>query len=120
TKVVDNIAYVNVKKINSNSSVSNEQDILKYAQEDRDVLQLQIDTINPDVIFTSETTFKAYQVIYDLVVGDLQNVKQLVCKDQTFIYAEHQNLKIIKTYHPSYFALSQELTASSLHRLLNQ
>lgn len=118
TLYVDNIAYVNVKKVNSNKAVSDKKDILKFAEKDKDLLRKQIDVINPDIIFTSNTTFEAYQLIFDLVFSDFKNVKRYDCKKQNFIYAEHQHRKIIKLYHPSSFALTQEDTAKILFQLL--
>ena len=118
TKCVDNIAYVNVKKVNCNQPISNKKDILKHAEIDTDILKKQIDSINPDVIFTSSTTFEAYQIIFNLLIGDFKNVKRHTCKGQNFLYAEHKQRKIIKLFHPSCFALNQRGVESTLLKLL--
>ena len=114
-KYVDNIAYVNIKKIEGNKK-SNNSDIMKYAEKDRDILQCQIDEINPDVIFISDS--KHYEKIYNL-----KNIDKTVCKEVKsgkckFKLFKHNNRRIIKIHHPSYLK-NQKETFNSIVDLLN-
>lgn len=53
-------AYLNLKKTCENKSVSNNNDLLKYALHDKEYLKQQINLINPEVIYCGGT-FKFYR-----------------------------------------------------------
>ena len=91
--ILNDIAYVNIKKECENKSKSDDTDINKYAQNDKALLKEQIDLISPNIIFCSATTYKAYINLYN----DITKLNNNCFK--------HNNRLIIKYYHPSYFQI---------------
>lgn len=92
--IIDSIAYVNVKKICENKTSSNDAEILKYAMNDKPFLHEQINLINPDIVFCSKITFKAYKEIFG---EELEQINSICYK--------HNNRLILKFVHPSYFQI---------------
>ena len=92
--ILNDIAYVNIKKECQNKAKSNDGEIIEYARRDKDLLIEQIDLISPNVIFCNNATFISYKILY----GELEAIN-----DNCFI---HNNRLIIKYYHPSYFQIS--------------
>lgn len=117
---IDNIAYVNIKKIEGLKK-SNYKDIMNYAIKDSDILKLQIDKINPDIIFTSDLNF--YKAIFGLKNLNEYNLKKYQSesnKKLKLLSIEHNNRKIIKVYHPSYFGINQEKTFETILNFLKK
>lgn len=107
---LDSIAYVNVKKLCENKTTSKEKDILQYADVDKILLKKQIDLIQPNVVFCSTTTFKAYKKIYPQ-----NNLKEL----NKICYKDGQKL-VLKFRHPSYFQIKggRKTNFTDLHQSL--
>lgn len=95
--VLDSIAYVNVKKSCENLSVSSDQDILDFANRDKDFLGEQINLINPDVVFCSNVTFVAYKLLFK-EDGELIKINQVCYR--------HKDRLILCYNHPSYFQIA--------------
>lgn len=116
TNFINAIAYVNVKKINENRKKSNHKDILAYANADSDLLKCQIDNINPDVIYTSNTTMQSYRIIYG--DQDINLIKAVSCGRQVFELHMHKNRKIIKTFHPSAYPIKGRFAFETIKKLI--
>lgn len=116
TNYIDNVAYVNVKKINENKKTSLAKDILSYAIKDADLLKYQMDRINPDVIFTSNVTLEAYKIIHN--IQNFESVKAIDCGIDSFELYLHGNRRIIKTFHPSAFPVGQKHAFYCLKELI--
>lgn len=93
--ILNDIAYVNIKKNCENKTRTNSSDIITYAKNDRQYLIKQIDLINHDVIFCSETTFRAYKILHSEYLLQLNTI----CN-------RHDNRLIINYKYPSYFQIS--------------
>lgn len=93
--ILNDIAYVNIKKHCENKTSTDDNDIITYAQRDKEYLIQQIDAINPNVIFCNNTTFKAYNILYTKEIVTLTN-----------ICYKHKNRLIINYKHPSYFQIA--------------
>ena len=93
--ILNDIAYVNIKKQCDNKTKTNDSEILQYALGDKDLLIEQIDLINPDVIFCNPITFKAYSNIYE---NKLEALNEICFK--------YDNRLILKFRHPSYFQIA--------------
>jgi hypothetical protein len=93
--ILDAIAYVNVKKNCENKTKTDDSDILRYAQQDKDLLAEQIDLINPHIVFCSNITFISYQQIYE---NELTQINSICYR--------HKDRLILHFRHPSYFQIS--------------
>ncbi len=91
--IINDIAYVNIKKKHQNKTKSENADIIQYAKADKELLIKQIDLISPDIVFCDKTTFNAYNILY----GKLDKLNNNCYK--------HNNRLIISYYHPSYFQI---------------
>jgi hypothetical protein len=109
--ILDSIAYVNIKKQCDNLTKSKDNDILNFAQKDKELLLEQIDLINPDVIFCSKVTFKAYKHIYE---GNIEEINRICFK--------HNGRLVINFFHPSFFQISggRETIFNSLKEALEK
>lgn len=112
SKYVDNIAYVNIKKIEGYKQ-STEEDILDRAEQDRHLLKYQIDEIKPEIVFTSNLDH--YRKIYE--IKDKWGIKKIKSGKLTFASLEHKNRLILKIHHPS-FLKKQTETFNSIIDLL--
>ncbi|MDN3594653.1 hypothetical protein [Zunongwangia endophytica] len=115
TKTIDNVAYINIKKLNENRKKSVYNDIISYARKDKDLLEFQIESINPDIIFVSQTTLDAYKIIYGY--DKLILIDFIECGKVTFKLYKHGCRKIIKTFHPSAFPVKQAKAFKALKQL---
>lgn len=105
----DNIAYVNIKKDTNRGEgdwVSEYEDIMKYAVNDKDLLIRQIEMINPKVIMCC-ATFDFLKIMYPEIFEISHNLFKL--KDRY----------IISHSHPSYFKKSYEQEFKELTEALN-
>jgi hypothetical protein len=64
-RIVDSIAYVNVKKNAGGTSKSNNNEIAQYAVSDKEFLKRQLNLINPNIIFCGGTinSLKQYLIL---------------------------------------------------------
>ncbi len=118
TKTIDNVAYINIKKLNENRKKSVYSDIISYAKKDKDLLEFQIESIDPDIIFVSQTTLNAYKIIYgynNIILTDF-----IKCGKETFELYKHGSRKIIKTFHPSAFPVKQAKAYQVLKQLYDR
>jgi len=93
--ILNDIAYVNVKKQCDNKTKTNDGEILEYANRDKQLLETQIELINPDIVFCNPVTFKAYSIIFGNQLIKLNDV----CY-------KHNNRLILNFRHPSYFQIA--------------
>jgi len=93
--ILDSIAYVNVKKNCENKTHTDDGEILKYAQEDKNLLMEQIDLINPHVVFCNNITFASYRHIYE---NELIQINSICYR--------HKDRLILHFRHPSYFQIA--------------
>jgi hypothetical protein len=94
---VDDVALVEVKKLNEGASTSDNSDIKKYAKEDREFLQEQIEILNPDVIICCYTGDS-----YDQFRTPNEEYVELFRKSNCPCYKDGNRL-CIDFYHPSSF-----------------
>jgi len=98
---IDDIALVNIKKIDLNLRGSNNKDIDKFAKEDKDFLKKQIEIINPHIIFCGGT-FDSYEIMYDYEqMTEIQRISFVksgkTYKESCFL---HNNRLVIDYFHP--------------------
>lgn len=94
----DNLAIVEVKKINEERKFSNSNDLMKYAIGDREFLKRQLDILNPQVVLCANT-LEYYDAIYDWTyLAD----KKLISNGNTSCWLTDNRL-VIGFYHPSTF-----------------
>ena len=93
-----NSELVEVKKINEENNFSNNNDLNKYAIDDRDFLKRQIDLIAPHVVLCANT-LDFYEAIYDWThLSD----KRLISIGNTNCWFTDKRL-VVGFYHPSTF-----------------
>lgn len=63
---LSHLAVVNVKKING-SSVSNDEDLGKYVEDNRELLRREIESVQPQIIVCGNT-FSYLQMIFDIKI----------------------------------------------------
>jgi len=99
-KYIDDIAIIDIKKIDEDKRRSYPTEIRNYAKKDKIYLRQQIELINPQLIICGGT-FDYYQIIYDNNVNQkievLAGVKPP--KKNSFV---HNNRIVIDFYHPGY------------------
>lgn len=88
-----NTAYVNIKKQCENKSKSNNNEIIKYAKEDKDFLVKQINIIDPDIIYCAGT-FNSYRYL----TSDIIEIKKGVYKTGNRIIVDFYHLAHRKGY----------------------
>ncbi|MCW3805739.1 hypothetical protein [Plebeiibacterium marinum] len=93
--VLNDIAYVNVKKQCDNKTKTSDSEILEYANRDKQLLVSQIELINPDIVFCNSVTLKVYLIMY----GDQLTKLNDICY-------KHNNRLILNFRHPSYFQIA--------------
>ena len=98
-ETIDDIAMVEVKKLNEGKKVSSNSDIMKYAKRDNKFLKEQIDLINPQVVLCGNTG-DFYDIIYadDSSCKESERLSPDLSKCACWKY--HDRL-IIDFYHPS-------------------
>lgn len=92
---VNDIAIIEVKKLNEGKGSSSYNDIRYYARKDRDFIREQIELINPDIIFCCSTG----DFYGDDIYGDEQ-WEHLVHDSRCDCY-KHGNRLVIDFFHPS-------------------
>ena len=92
----DDIAVVEVKKLNEENDSSNNREIFDYAFKDKILLRQQIDLINPDIVICC-STFDCYDVIYDY---SYDNEEELVQIEKCGCWKLNNRL-VVDFYHPS-------------------
>jgi hypothetical protein len=95
-EILNDISVINIKKIPGKSS-ANENELKAYFDKYKDILEEQINLINPQVIICGMT----FRYISELIEGFDENlVQQLDC---TNFYIDTKNNRIyIDAYHPNF------------------
>lgn len=92
----DDIAIVEVKKLNEENISSNNKEIEKYAKEDQELLKQQIEIINPDIIICGNT-LNSFDLIYNYTY---EIEETLVTIDKVTAW-NIDNRFVIDFYHPT-------------------
>lgn len=100
---VNDIALIEVKKLNEGNGRSSYSDIRYYARRDKDFIKEQIELTNPNIIFCCSTG----DFYSDDIYGDEEWV-HLICDSKCNCY-QHGNRLIIDFYHPSTRSGQREL-----------
>jgi hypothetical protein len=113
------VAIVEVKKIEGTSS-SNNLEIESYARKDKDLLQEQIELIDPQVVFCCGTN-KSYELIFDwksegAVTGVNYFEHDSGISSSFWI---HEGRLIIYFYHPSNYTVSAEAHYDLLCKMIH-
>jgi hypothetical protein len=96
------IAIVEVKKFDDDSHNSKRKDILYYAKRDSQLLQEQIELINPNIILCGGT-FDAYEDgIYENEKDKITHEYYGVLENISASIYNHKKRTILNFYHPSY------------------
>jgi hypothetical protein len=93
---LDDVARVEIKKINTESKLSSNSDIKKYAINDKDYLREQIELINPQIIICcggSQLILDCYDIIFE---NHIKNEKKI--SDSVWL---SNNRIVLDFYHPS-------------------
>jgi hypothetical protein len=93
---VNDIAIIELKKVNEGKGSSNYNDIRNYVRNDRDFIKEQIELINPDIIFCCSTG----DFYSDDIYGDEPWDRELI-KDSRCGCYKHRNRLVIDFFHPS-------------------
>ena len=110
---VNDIAIIEVKKLNEGKGSSSYNDIRYYARKDRDFIKEQIDLVNPDIIFCCSTG----DFYSDDIYGD-EDWLPLICDSKCNCY-KHGNRLVIDFYHPSTRSKQREKELFDiLHRMI--
>lgn len=114
-KYNNDIAIVEVKKVNEELSRSNNNTINSYAMQDSAFLREQIDLINPLVVVCCGTSTAYGDFIYGddewKMIYSIQEPKPCACFN-------HNNRLVIDFYHPTLIATSPRMMFDLLCRLL--
>lgn len=103
------IAIVEVKKFDDDSHSSNPNDILYYAKRDSQLLQEQIELINPNIILCGGT-FGVYEDgIYENEKNKIAHEYYGVVENIDASIYNHRNRTILNFYHPSYTKSAETL-----------
>jgi hypothetical protein len=100
---VNDIAIIEVKKLNERKPSSNNADIKKYAIKDRELIKEQFKLINPDIIVCCSTGDYYDEDIY----GDEPWIQLLPSPIKKCNCYKHGNRLVIDFYHPSYKSEAQ-------------
>jgi hypothetical protein len=92
---LDDIAIVEVKKKYEDKSISNNNEIKKYAKRDAKLLREQIDLINPNIVLCCYTQ-DSYDLIYEGVY--YEEISPIIKKCRCWKFGERL---VIDFYHPS-------------------
>jgi len=96
---IDDIAYINVKKLNEERTTSDDQDLMWYASNDKEFLQKQIELISPDIIICGGT-FKFLREIFN--ADEFENIATL-------------NISKNKNYSRSCFSFKKRIIIDYCH-----
>jgi hypothetical protein len=93
---IDDVAIIEVKKLNEEKRFSSDKEILSYAKNDSRLIGQQIDAIEPEIVVCC-STFSSYKVIYN----DGFKTKQCLNKIGKNACWLIDNRLVIDFYHPS-------------------
>ncbi len=94
--IVDDIAYINVKKNCENKPKSSDNEIYAYGEQDKDFLIQQLEIINPKFVVCCGAIVAQ---IYKDFLGNLEFLDQ--CNSQVLYFDKKNNRFILQTQHPS-------------------
>jgi len=103
------VAYINVKKIGGGSNAS-DNEIKNFYQENKEVLNEQIQLINPDVIIFGNTMNYFEDGIFDKMFGQFDVNKE---DDNLHIYRNSHHL-LLHAYHPNNRRISHQLYCDTI------
>ena len=95
SETFDEIAIVEVKKLDENNGISDDNKIQDFAKKDKSFLRKQIDIINPDIILCCNT-----ETSYDIIYDDVE-FEQLCDKNDGCCCWKFDNRLVIEFWHPS-------------------
>lgn len=96
-ELMDDIAVVEVKKVDEGKGASDLVEINKYAENDKEFLKEQIDIINPQIILCGYTVDNYYTIFG----GYNPTTMKVIIEDSRCACLSHYNRLIINFYHPS-------------------
>jgi hypothetical protein len=133
----DDVAIVEVKKLNEEKITSSKAELKRYAREDKEFLRQQIDLIDPHLVVCCYT-IDEYHIIYDETYEPYDELYRLIQPYQngknTYVAWNLSNRLVIDFYHPStrgggennatdyrYFsALCQLMDAAEVQKFIQQ
>jgi hypothetical protein len=98
----NDIAIIEVKKLNEGNGQSSPADLKRYAREDKLFIQEQLEIINPEIIICGNTC----ELYGDIIYGD-EEWERLIYFPHYACY-KHRNRLVIDLYHPSQRANSKD------------
>ena len=113
-KYNDDVAIVEVKKLNEEKSFSNNGQICHYANQDKDFLKRQIDLLSPNVIVCC-STFQSYNIIYQNIYTVKKKLHS-VDKCNSWLL---DNRLVIDFFHPSTFHKTSKYLFETIAELSN-
>jgi len=116
-ELIDDIAFVEVKKVNENQKRSSYSQINEYAEKDKLFLQEQINLINPNIMVCCNT-IDSYINIYNYLDNNDAVQYEELSSDSKCDCFKHKNRLVINFFHPSAFNKSSEYLFDLLVRLL--
>lgn len=93
-ETIDDIAIIEVKKLNEGKGSSNYYNIKNYAIKDKDFLKEEFELINPDIVVCGNTGDYYGDIIYE------DSLEALINDSECYCY-KHGNRLVIEFYHPS-------------------
>jgi hypothetical protein len=102
-KGINDIAIVEVKKLNNRKSKSDNNEISKFAERDMEFLKEQIEIINPDIIFCGYTGDAYQNYLYN---GNI--LWERLISDSNCHCFKDDNRLMIDFYHPSTFNATKD------------
>jgi len=94
-KTIDDVAIIEVKKLNERKGTSNYYKIKNYAIRDKDFLKEEFELINPDIVVCGNTG----DYYGDIIYGE-DSSEALINDSKCYCY-KHGNRLVIEFYHPS-------------------
>ena len=94
-EIIDDIALVDIKKLNEWKCKSDDKEIYRYAGQDKDFLMEQISLINPNIILCCKTFEALDENIYST-----EDWEELISESNCKCY-RFENRLVIDFYHPS-------------------
>ncbi|MGV0954865.1 hypothetical protein ACTS91_00145 [Empedobacter falsenii] len=103
------IAYINIKKIGGGSKALNNE-IKAFYEENKDALHEQIQLINPDIIIFGNTMNYFDVGIFDKIFGELEVNKE---NNNLHVYSNKNHL-LLHAYHPNNRRISNQEYCDSI------
>ncbi len=98
----NDIAIIEVKKLNEGKGKSSTSNLRKYARMDRILIQQQMELINPEIIICGNTC----DLYGDIIYGD-EEWEKLISFPYYACY-KHRNRLVIDLYHPSTISIDDK------------